>query len=220
MIYEELFSGSDGNCYIYNDDLMIDMGLSYKKVKPYIKNIKILMLSHCHSDHFNIKTIKSVIDNYPLIHIICGKWLVQDLVENNIPKKNIWVLETNKKYNLGKYTIELVETIHDVPNCAFKIKINKTGYKIFHATDLGNLDNITAKNYDLYCIEANYKEELLKKHRREKDENYEYDYTYRVENKHLSYEQAMDFLVTNMGNNSVFNLLHKSKYNFEEKDNN
>ena len=218
MIFQEIKSGSNGNCYIYNDNLMLDCGISYKQVKPYMKNIKILCLSHIHGDHFNIKTIKSIIANFPLIHIICGEWLVPNLIENGIPKKNIWVLKTNTKYNLGQYTIELIPTLHDVPNCAYKIIINKTNYKIFHATDLGNLDNISAKNFNLYNIEANYQQKLLEQHRKEKDENYEFDYTYRVEEKHLSYEQAMNFLVENMGNESEYNLLHKSSYNFNEED--
>lgn len=41
-------SSSQGNCYIYNKDLMIDIGVSFIKVKPYLKDIKLILLTHGH----------------------------------------------------------------------------------------------------------------------------------------------------------------------------
>lgn len=38
--YNILKSGSDGNCVIFNDYLSIDMGITYKQIKPYLKKIK------------------------------------------------------------------------------------------------------------------------------------------------------------------------------------
>lgn len=42
-------SSSKGNCYIYNKDLMVDVGVSYSKIKEYLKEIKLILLSHQHS---------------------------------------------------------------------------------------------------------------------------------------------------------------------------
>ena len=130
----------------------------------------------------------------------------------------IEVIKTiNKKYDLGKYIIEPIKAIHDVPNCGYKIIIKATNYKIFHITDTSNLDNIEAKGYNLYLIESNYNEELLKKHIEEcEDENMLY-YLNRVPYTHLSYEQANSFLIENMGDNSRFEYIHQSEYNFKEE---
>ena len=110
--------------------------------------------------------------------------------------------------------IKLQPIQHDIPNhlCKFKIKDKKGIYIV----DCNSVDNINAKNYDLFLIEANYMEEVLEKHKQEIDEKGEYDHLYRVENVHLSFEQANDFLVWNMGTNSVYEYIHKSKYNFIE----
>ncbi len=49
MPYEILNSGSDGNCILLNDNIMLDCGIPYKKIKPYLKNIKIIFISHRHT---------------------------------------------------------------------------------------------------------------------------------------------------------------------------
>lgn len=47
--YEILNSGSDGNCLIVNKYMAIDMGITYKKAKPYLKELKVILLTHIHS---------------------------------------------------------------------------------------------------------------------------------------------------------------------------
>ena len=102
-----------------------------------------------------------------------------------------------------------------MPNhlCKFQIKDKKGIYIV----DTGNVDNIVARDYDLYLIEANYMIDVLEENKNKLDENNEYDHLYRVENVHLSYEQANEFLINNMKNDSVFEYIHKSKINFKEK---
>lgn len=207
-------SSSSGNCYIYNQDLMLDVGVSFSKIKPYLKDIKLLCLTHRHQDHINKKTLQRLIFEKPTIKIICGKWLIKILVEIGVNKKNIYVLELNKKYDLGKYIIELIPAIHDVENCGYKIIIKKGDYKIFHITDTANLEGIEAKNYNFFSIEANYKEEVLERHLKECTQE-ELVYLQRVPKTHLSWNQANTFLIENMGKNSEFQYIHESTYNFE-----
>lgn len=42
-------SSSKGNCYIYDKDLMVDVGVAYSKIEEYLKDIKLILLSHQHS---------------------------------------------------------------------------------------------------------------------------------------------------------------------------
>lgn len=44
--YNIISSNSTGNCYIYNEDLMLDIGVAFSKIKPYIRKIKLLCLTH------------------------------------------------------------------------------------------------------------------------------------------------------------------------------
>ena len=216
-ILNVISSSSKGNCYIYNKDLMLDIGVSFAKVKPYIRNLKLLLLTHRHQDHINRKTLQKLIYEMPTLKIVCGEWMVQLLINLGVNKKNIYVLKINKKYDLGKYIIEPIKAIHDVSNCGYKIIIKATNYKIFHITDTASLNEIEAKGFDMFSIESNYNEELLKKHIEEcEDENMLY-YLNRVPYTHLSYEQANSFLIENMGDNSQFEYIHQSDYNFEEE---
>ena len=41
MKIKVLASSSSGNCYIYNQDLTLDIGVSFAKIKPYLRNIKL-----------------------------------------------------------------------------------------------------------------------------------------------------------------------------------
>lgn len=49
MKYEILATGSKGNCTIINDEIAIDMGIPYKKIHPYAKRLKLVLLTHIHS---------------------------------------------------------------------------------------------------------------------------------------------------------------------------
>lgn len=49
MEYNVLASSSKANCIIVENVLALDMGVSYAKVKPYLKDIKLIFISHCHA---------------------------------------------------------------------------------------------------------------------------------------------------------------------------
>lgn len=167
------------------------------------------------TDHLNKTTIRQIAYEKPTIKFVVGSTdLINILLECGIRSKNIFALVSNKWYDLGMLKVRLERVSHDVPNhlCKFEID-NKKGIYI---VDCDSVDNVKAKDYDLYLIEANYKKDILEKHKEEKNNNEEYNHLYRVEHTHLSYEQTNDFLIENMGKNSVYEYIHKSKYNFEE----
>lgn len=219
-ILKIISSSSKGNCYIYNNDLMIDVGVSYKKIKHCLKDIKLILLSHIHGDHCNKTTIKKIVINYPNMKFVCGWFLVEQLILCGVAKKNIYVLKSDTKYDLGKYIIEPVVGIHDVPNFGYKITIKKNNYKIFHISDTGDISHIIAKNFDFYAIEANYKsDEELDKLIQTALENDEYTHLSRVKETHLSQFQCMDWLYNNMGQNSQYVWIHQHQ-NIDGKENN
>lgn len=167
------------------------------------------------SDHLNSKTIKQLAYNYPTIKFLTGSNIVvEKLVECGVNKKNIYVLKSGKKYDLGLLKVKLEPLEHDTPNYALKWELN--GKKGIYAVDTCRIDHIQAKNYDLFLIENNYQEDILKEHLKkaieENDENKTY-YLQRTLKTHLSKNDCDNFLVENMGQNSVYEYVHLSSYN-------
>ena len=210
MNYNILNSGSDGNCLIIEDTIAIDMGVSYKKLSPYVKKLKIVLTSHIHGDHFNKSTIKRLAKERPTLRFGCCEWLVKDLVDLGVEKKNIDVFKLGKIYDYKDFKIIVDKLYHDVPNCCYKLKLGTN--KIIYATDTNRIDHIIAKNYDYYFIEGNYyNEEELTKRKLEKLSKGEYYYEDRVKDTHLSKIQATEWLMENMGSNSKYIFMHEHR---------
>lgn len=49
MRYDIIGSSSKGNAIVVEDILLLDCGVSYSKLKPYLKEIKLIFISHCRS---------------------------------------------------------------------------------------------------------------------------------------------------------------------------
>lgn len=158
------------------------------------------------TDHFNGKTIKRLVDERPTIRIGCCEWLVIPLVENGIPKQNIDVLEIEKMYDYGAFKVSPIKLYHNVPNAGYKVYFGDE--KAIYATDTEHLDGITAKDFDLYLIEANYGEDEIQERIKKKQEAGEYCYEINAMQRHLSHEQASAFLLENMRNDSEYTFLH------------
>ena len=71
------------------------------------------------------------------------------------------------------------------------------------------MEGISAKGYDYYFIEANYKKEKIKRKIADKKEQGEYAYEVRAMNEHLSQEEAEDFIYSNMTSKSRYIFLHE-----------
>lgn len=204
MNFKIIGSGSDGNAVVIEDTILIDCGISFKKLKEYYKKLEIVLLTHIHSDHFNKSTIKKLSEERPTLRFGCCEWLVKELVECGVNKKNIDVYEIDKIYSYRYFKVIPVILYHDVSQCGYKLKIN--GNKLIYATDTNRIDHIKTKNYDYYFIEGNYEnEEEL--HNRSDNDYYEK----RVKETHLSKVKAMEWLLKNMGENSKYIFMHEHK---------
>jgi len=208
MTYKIINTGSDGNAVII-ENILIDCGVSFKKLKDHYKKISVVFLTHIHTDHFNRTTIKKLSQERPTLRFGACEWLIQDLVNCGVNKKNIDILEIGKTYNYNLFEIKPIRLYHDVENCGYMIfKENKKGIYI---TDTNTLDGIEAKDFDLYLVEANYEEEIIDQRIKEKEEKGQFAYEYRAKNSHLSKEKTNEWLIANMGENSQYEYLHVSK---------
>lgn len=205
--YEIISTGSQGNAVVIEDNILIDCGVSYKLIRPYADKLKLVLLTHIHSDHFNKSSIRSLARDRPLLRFGCCGWLVPVLVDMGISKRRIDVFEYGKMYGYGICNLIPVPLKHNVPNCGYKLHFADKG-KMIYATDTNNLNGVTARNYDLYMIEANHTEADIKERIAKKKIAGEYAYEIQAEKNHLSKEKCDDFIYRNIGPNGVYVYMH------------
>jgi ribonuclease BN (tRNA processing enzyme) len=207
MNYKIISSCSTGNATIVRDIILIDCGVTFKRLEKYYKQLKIVLLTHIHSDHFKKETIKRLAQERPTLRFACCEWLLQPLLECGVLRKNIDVLQIGTKYDYKLFKIVPIKLYHDVPQCGYRVLFDD--YKVIYMTDTRTVEGIVAKNYDLYLVEGNYEDEELEQRIKQKQEEGLYYYENRVKNTHLSKGQATDFLLNNMGENSEYVFMHE-----------
>lgn len=205
-------SSSAGNAILLENGILLDCGIPYSKIKPYLKNIKAIFISHLwlHLDHCKDSTIKKIAFEYPNIKFITNEVNTTHLVEIGVNKRNIFALKLEKWYDIGICKVRLDYLIHDKPNCS--LKINQNGYKLIYIVDTSSVDHIEAKDYDFAYIEGNYldDEELNKKIEQDKLNN-KYSHYERVKRTHLSQLRALNFIQKNNIKNYEFIHQHINK---------
>lgn len=219
MTYEIIATGSSGNAVLINDAILIDCGVSWKKLDPYAKQIRLVLLTHEHGDHFKPSTVRALHRERPAVRFGCCEWMVKPLVDAGVDKRVICVMNPYGEppdvagwlYNgIGVVRPQFIP--HNVPNCAWHICISedgKTGTDIFYATDTSSLDAVEAKNYGYYFIENNHERAEIEARIASKQASGEYAYEIEAMRNHLSREQAEDWLAQNMGANSKYVFLHQ-----------
>lgn len=213
MTYDILATGSGGNAVVINGEILIDCGVPYKTLEKsgYIKDLRLVLLTHEHGDHFRPSTVGRLHQERPALRWACCEWMVPHLLEAGVDKRVIDLVvpgEIGISYKDGT-GIEADIIPHDVQNCCWHIIC---GYdRLFYATDCGTLDTVTAKNYSTYLLESNHTKTEIEARVAEKMEQGEFSYEYRAAQNHLSQEQALDWLARNVGPNSRYEFLHQHK---------
>ena len=204
-------SGSKGNAVLLDGRILIDCGITYKKLEQYVPDLELVLLTHQHQDHFKKSCIHRLAKERPGLRYACGNWMAPLLIMEKVSPRKIDIIPENAWMNYSGIGVKVKQqhTSHDVPNCCWHIDIN--GEKAIYATDLGTMEGITAKDYDLYLIEANRSRAELDKIIEEKRKRDEYSYEYRVIGTHLFEEQAREFIANNAGEHSQYIFLHQHR---------
>lgn len=213
MDYHVIATGSTGNAVVINDQILIDCGISLRALDDVRQQLRLVLLTHIHTDHFKASTVRLLAQERPSLRFGCCSWMVSELLNCGVWKKQIDVLEIGRLYDYGAFSVAPVQLYHDVPNCGWRIFMN--GEKLFYVTDTNTLEGITAKNYDLYMIEANYEDEEIRARMREKMARGEYAYEAGVLHTHLSRQKCDDFIYNNIGERGAYVYLHQHKENSE-----
>jgi phosphoribosyl 1,2-cyclic phosphodiesterase len=188
-----LASGSKGNAVIYGKSILVDCGVPFALIKPYLKEIQLILLTHEHGDHLNVATLKKIISERPALRVGCCEWLKDklDFV------KNLDIYQIGSLYDYGMVKISPIQLYHDVPNCGYRLFFDMM--KIIHATDTAHLEGITASEYDVYAIEHNYDEDTVFESIKAIEAAGGYAHQRGSINSHLSDQQATEFIWKNKG---------------------
>lgn len=202
-------TGSKGNAILLDGRILIDCGVTYKALEPYVKDIELVLLTHVHSDHAKKSCIHRLTKERPGLRFACGNWMAPLLIMEKVSPRKIDIIPENKWMDYSSLGVKVMRqnTIHDVPNCCWHIELN--GGKAFYATDMATLEGVEAKEYDLYLIEANRSEADIDEAIDRKRRNNEFSYEIRAKSTHFLLEQAEEFLQNNMGEKSKYLFLHQ-----------
>lgn len=165
-------TGSSGNSIVIDDKILIDAGLTWKALHPYLeRKITAIFITHEHGDHCNPAIFSKIAQKRPALlkatYVNKSTYRKLDNRANKaaklIPEKNI--LENGTVINLKRrstsYQVETYKLVHDVENYGFVITNIETGKKLIHATDTETMKYAPGGKYDTLLIEGNYEEERL-----------------------------------------------------------
>lgn len=200
MYYEIISTGSKGNSVIIND-IMVDCGVAFKKLKEYLYDIKYLLLTHIHSDHIKPTTLKRIKKEFPHIKVI-GNYEIAQLYDVD------HIINAGFPMDIDNYTFEAFECVHDVVTYGYTWSFNNN--EIIYATDTNSLENAPERKYDYLFLESNYDVEKLEL-ARGKRSKYGYD-PYISGLRHLSTKDCKTFYYLNRRDkNSELIELHMSE---------
>ena len=204
--YEIIGSGSEGNALLINGELLIDCGVPYNKLTPYIKDLKFVLVTHQHGDHFNLATIKKIKYERPLVEILMNADI--DTSEFNF---KVHPLYADKMMIVGGYLITPQKLYHNVSNLAFIIK-HSSG-KLFYGTDTFEVKHISkAQGLDFYFLEMNFDENIMEDMIDREVRSSDIGFAHYEESQfnHLSFQKAWKWFSENRNTDSRLIPLHVS----------
>ena len=176
-----LFSGSEGNCALINDDdtkILIDAGGCTKRIKTSLENIgtslcdiSAVFITHEHTDH--TKALYTLSKSYDIpIYTAVGTareiCSLKKAPRTSLEKvaRLIRTVEAEQPYEIGSFLITPFEIPHDAASpLGFEIKSQTTNKRITYATDTGSVIRSMLPHFegcDMALIESNHDIEMLK----------------------------------------------------------
>lgn len=180
MNYKIISSGSSGNCVIINN-IMVDLGVSFKVIKEELYNIKYLLITHTHSDHLNKVTLQQVLRKFPTIQVIGNYEVHEAYFTHKIANAGFEVITDD-------YIFNAFQCPHDVLCYGFTWSFE--GQDIIYATDASTLEYAPDRKFDYFFLESNHDEAKLEAARNEFKGGYN---PYLSGKRHLSTQQAKAF---------------------------
>lgn len=200
MKVRPLYSSSSGNaCKVYTDNttLLIEAGVSYKKLVEANGghlNPDAIFITHSHGDHINGAGVISRKTGAPL-YMLREAFKKKEKLFNACDVRHI---VHGDKITVGDFEILVFDTRHDRPSVGFIITETKTGKRFAYLTDTGAIGKVVKQaisECDAYLLETDYDEDELEK-------TAEYDDVLKERIKspfgHLGTQQTIDYINENI----------------------
>ena len=173
ITYQILTTGSKGNAILI-DDILIDAGLTTKKLKTFVSfdDIKHVFVSHKHSDHFDKPLIRAFITNGTQVYLPEG---VREKLDDEDKLDwreydNVHTIPDDCEFECGDYHVTAVPQKHwDIVNYAYVL--TKGDERYLYSTDLDTLEPSDLGDglyglgkFDVIFLEGNYDEEWLREY--------------------------------------------------------
>ncbi len=168
-----LYSGSSGNSLFVqseNTKILVDCGVSCKKVEEALKTIEVdsssidaILITHEHIDHVKGLSVFASKYNVP-VFASTNTFDYMKKATAKINEDNLKTFKINDKITVGDLEISPFAIPHDAVNpCGFNISNNNN--KISIATDIGHMTNSILKQLEgssFVLLESNYDTSVLK----------------------------------------------------------
>lgn len=189
-----LGSSSKGNSYIIRTSqevLIIEAGVTYKQIAKSLDfnfdNVVGCLVSHGHKDHS--KSVKDLVEHG--VDVFCTAGTVSEI---KLQHHRITVIESEKQFKLGSFTILPFKTMHDSIEPVGFIVYHKDFGKLLFATDTYYIE-YKFKGLNYIMVECNYSKEILNR-------NVEKGYIPKAMKKrlltsHFHYDNVVKFLKAN-----------------------
>jgi len=92
MTFDVIATGSTGNAVVINGSILIDVGVPFKALDAVKKDLKLVLLTHAHGDHFQPRTVRALHKERPTLRWGCCDWMVVPLLEAGVDKRVIDVM--------------------------------------------------------------------------------------------------------------------------------
>ena len=212
MTCEIIATGSRGNAVLLGGVYLIDCGVPFNKLRKYLRKLRMVFLTHIHTDHFNAATIRRIHEHRPGVRFVCCRNLLVSLCsEAGVSPDNITVLEPGQTAVFrhepgGDLQVQPFGLVHNVPNIGWIFR--SPGGSVLYATDTQYIP-ISAPGLDLYMVECNYKGDELERRKEHKLATGGFVYEDKVAVSHMSFETVMAWLSENATPHSKVVFLHQ-----------
>lgn len=212
MTCDVIATGSRGNAVVLDGVYLIDCGVPMSKLTKYIKKLRMVFLTHIHTDHFNAATIRKLHEHRPGLRFVCCRNLLVPLcTDAKVNPDNVTVLEAGQTAAFphepcGELRVSPFELIHNVPNVGWIFRGGNSS--ALYATDTQYIP-IDAPGLDLYMVECNYKGGDLERRKERKLATGGFIYEDAVAVSHMSFETVMGWLSANATPHSKVVFLHQ-----------
>lgn len=201
--YHVIASGSSGNA-VRIENIMIDCGIPFKRMKDDLYKVDTLLITHGHSDHLKKTTYKAIREQFPRVHTYANSDVAYRVDIDTVIGTAPVTLKRRRK-------MIPFNGVHNVPVTGFILQLR--GLNVLYMTDTAKVilpEFCKDLPLDYVFLESNYDEkkiaEMSKQYARKGYDPYNSVY------RHLSTQECKKFYWTHRrSKNSVLVELHQSK---------